>query len=82
MANRSPVPDLTQNYKLLQVLEVRPVIDWDKGKAVDFLLQSLGLNDPENVIPIYIGDDRTDEDAFKVAKFSPGSSAAVHLSHM
>lgn len=26
----------------LQVLEVRPVIDWDKGKAVEFLLESLG----------------------------------------
>jgi trehalose 6-phosphate phosphatase len=47
---------LTQNWKILQVLEVRPVIDWDKGKAVEFLLQSLGLSDPENVIPIYIGD--------------------------
>ncbi|XP_062219839.1 probable trehalose-phosphate phosphatase 1 [Phragmites australis] len=50
------------------VLEVRPVIDWDKGKAVKFLLQSLGLDDSENVIPIYIGDDRTDEDAFKVLR--------------
>uniref|UniRef100_A0A453P8I0 Trehalose 6-phosphate phosphatase n=2 Tax=Aegilops tauschii subsp. strangulata TaxID=200361 RepID=A0A453P8I0_AEGTS len=59
------------------VLEVRPVIDWDKGKAVEFLLQSLGLSDSENVIPIYIGDDRTDEDAFKVP-ISFSGSCAVH----
>ena len=25
-----------------QVLEVRPMIDWNKGKAVEFLLDSLG----------------------------------------
>ncbi|ESR34915.1 hypothetical protein CICLE_v10005151mg [Citrus x clementina] len=48
-----------------KVLEVRPVIDWDKGKAVMFLLESLGLNNCEDVLPIYVGDDRTDEDAFK-----------------
>ena len=51
---------------ILQVLEVRPVIDWNKGKAVEFLLESLGLGNSEDVIPIYVGDDQTDEDAFKV----------------
>lgn len=27
---------------LLQVLEIRPSIKWDKGKALEFLLESLG----------------------------------------
>lgn len=33
---------------------------------MEFLLESLGLNESEDVLPIYVGDDRTDEDAFKV----------------
>ncbi|XP_062194258.1 probable trehalose-phosphate phosphatase 7 [Phragmites australis] len=47
------------------VFEVRPTIKWDKGKALEFLLESLGFADCNNVLPVYIGDDRTDEDAFK-----------------
>ncbi|XP_078441263.1 putative trehalose-phosphate phosphatase H [Wolffia australiana] len=51
-----------------KVLEIRPRIDWDKGKALQFLLESLGLADSDDVFPLYIGDDRTDEDAFKVLR--------------
>ncbi|CAL9046529.1 probable trehalose-phosphate phosphatase 6 isoform X2 [Musa acuminata AAA Group] len=49
-----------------KVLEIRPSIKWDKGKALEFMLESLGLADSGDVFPVYIGDDRTDEDAFKV----------------
>ncbi|KAA8522262.1 hypothetical protein F0562_012935 [Nyssa sinensis] len=68
------VHDILKDYPRLRlthgrkVLEVRPVIDWDKGKAVEFLLKSLGLSNSDDVLPIYIGDDRTDEDAFKVLR--------------
>ncbi|XP_042414688.1 probable trehalose-phosphate phosphatase 6 isoform X1 [Zingiber officinale] len=49
-----------------KVLEIRPNIKWDKGKALEFLLESLGFDGHNNVFPLYIGDDCTDEDAFKV----------------
>ncbi|CAH8281631.1 unnamed protein product [Eruca vesicaria subsp. sativa] len=50
------------------VFEIRPVIDWNKGKALEFLLESLGFGNSNNVFPVYIGDDRTDEDAFKMLR--------------
>ncbi|XP_040988420.1 probable trehalose-phosphate phosphatase F [Juglans microcarpa x Juglans regia] len=68
------VHDILKDYPRLQlthgrkVLEVRPVIDWNKGKAVEFLLESLGLSNRNDVLPIYIGDDSSDEDAFKVLR--------------
>ncbi|XP_010529491.1 PREDICTED: probable trehalose-phosphate phosphatase F [Tarenaya hassleriana] len=68
------VHDLLKQYPRLRlthgrkVLEVRPVIDWNKGRAVEFLLESLGLSNSDDVLPIYIGDDKTDEDAFKVLR--------------
>lgn len=46
-----------------KVLELRPAIDWDKGKAVLWLLDALGFNE-RDAPPLYIGDDVTDEDAF------------------
>ncbi|KAI5435809.1 probable trehalose-phosphate phosphatase C [Lathyrus oleraceus] len=61
--NDFPKLKLTQGRK---VLEIRPTIKWDKGRALEFLLESLGFANSNKVYPIYIGDDRTDEDAFKV----------------
>jgi trehalose 6-phosphate phosphatase len=67
---------LTQGRK---VLEVRPMIKWDKGKALEFLLHVLGYADRSDVFPVYIGDDRTDEDAFKVLR-SRGQGAGILVS--
>jgi alpha,alpha-trehalase len=47
-----------------KVYELLPCIDWDKGKAALWLLENLGLKHGM-VRSIYIGDDRTDEDAFR-----------------
>jgi len=45
------------------VFELLPRLDWHKGKAVLHILEALRLS-AAHVLPIYIGDDRTDEDAF------------------
>lgn len=48
-----------------KIIEIKPDLDWDKGKALDWILESLDLFDNPDVVPFYIGDDVTDEDAFK-----------------
>ena len=45
-----------------KVLEIRPNLNWDKGKAV---LWIINIIDPKKKLTtVYIGDDQTDEDAF------------------
>ena len=45
-----------------KVWELQPDVDWDKGRAVRWLIESLKLQD---ALPVYLGDDVTDEDAFR-----------------
>lgn len=48
-----------------KVLEIRPNIKWNKGTMTEWLMKRIKFEKP---FPIYIGDDRTDEDAFGVLK--------------
>jgi trehalose-phosphatase len=47
------------------VLEIRPKIDFSKGDAVREILKTFPS---QGLLPIYLGDDQTDEDAFRVLK--------------
>jgi trehalose-phosphatase len=57
-----------------RVLEVRPPVAWDKGRAVAWLRRALGVA-PSAVW--YIGDDTTDEDAFRTVNRGGGVSVRV-----
>ena len=66
-----------------KVIEAVPDISWDKGKALSHLMKELGFP-----YPVVLGDDRTDEDMFKIVKkrgmgirigFRKSSSAAYYL---
>ncbi|MBA2322764.1 MAG: trehalose-phosphatase [Pseudonocardiales bacterium] len=49
------------------VYELQPKLDWHKGAAVRYLLDVLELTG-EDVVPLYLGDDVTDEDAFRALR--------------
>lgn len=50
-----------------KIFEVQPDVEWDKGRAVRWLVEALGLDQPETVV-MYVGDDVTDEDAFRALR--------------
>jgi trehalose 6-phosphate phosphatase len=56
-------PDALKLTPGKMVYEIQPKIDWNKGKAVLYLLEALDLGD-DDILPLYVGDDITDEDAF------------------
>ena len=46
-----------------KLFELRPDLDWDKGQALLWMMDALNLT---GEVPLYLGDDVTDEDAFRV----------------
>jgi trehalose-phosphatase len=48
-----------------EVFEIRPSGEWDKGKTVLWLLEKSAIAAGEPPWPLCLGDDRTDEDAFR-----------------
>ncbi len=47
-----------------KVVELRPNLDWDKGKTLEWILDQIAGQEP--LLPIYLGDDLTDEDALRL----------------
>ncbi|MXZ91996.1 MAG: trehalose-phosphatase [Chloroflexi bacterium] len=54
-------------------LEFRPAVDWHKGDALEVIRRRLA----PGAFPIYIGDDATDEDAFRAAQSAGGAGVFV-----
>jgi trehalose-phosphatase len=63
-----------------KVFELRPAVDWNKGDAIKLLAEKYGqFNGKTNeTLPIYLGDDLTDEDGFAaIGKY--GNGIAVYV---
>ena len=57
--------------------EIRSTVDWDKGDAILLVRSQLCGNDARRILTVYLGDDHTDEDGFKVVRRLRGIT--VHI---
>ena len=56
-----------------KVLEVRPNISWGKGEAIEKIRQDCG----DSPVPMFFGDDQTDEDGFAVVQNANGIAVYI-----
>jgi trehalose 6-phosphate phosphatase len=90
--NRVVAPGITAgNFKITRgkmVLEVRPNLDWDKGKAIARIIEVLSDGKPAEAtnaegttfageLAVYFGDDLTDEAGFNVVQDAGGIAVLV-----
>jgi trehalose 6-phosphate phosphatase len=62
-----------------KVYEVRPAVNWDKGKAIRLLMKRFGKGGRQSgLLPIYLGDDLTDEDGFNIIE-KYGKGITIHV---
>jgi alpha,alpha-trehalase len=59
-----------------KLIELRPNIMWDKGRALQWIVGQIAH--PEKGLPIYIGDDLTDEDGFDAVRYDGIGIAVRH----
>jgi trehalose-phosphatase len=59
------------------VWEVRPAVPWDKGRAVAWFCHRVGASRPGAGLAFYIGDDTSDEAAFRAVNRIGGISILV-----
>ncbi len=56
-----------------KVVEVKPPVDWDKGRAIELICRKIGAA----TMPIFFGDDTTDEYGFRRVNTMGGVSVFV-----
>lgn len=59
--------------------DIRPAVDWNKGKAIEFITRGLNgkLAEGSRLLVVFLGDDITDYDGFHVVNKGKGISIFV-----